>query len=261
MEKNLYYFLSDVHLGLRHGDYIQREREFAGFLESLPHNTRALYLLGDIFDFWYEYKYVIPRGVTRTLGALAALKDRGVDVFFFKGNHDVWAFNYFEQELGIKVLPQPSIVTIEGTTFCLGHGDGLGTTPLGFRFIRWCFHNRFLQFLFSAIHPRWAFGLGYSWSRHTRLAKTNGDSGSSSVAFDWKQMPIYHFADDYGKYLKDSSSKGVDYYIFGHFHSHTKIDIPSGGEMHILGEWINVKDYLCFDGHSLQYHLVSEENR
>lgn len=110
MLKDLYYFVSDVHLGLRASDASEVEKRFLGFLDSLPENTRALYLLGDIFDFWYEYKYVIPRGHTRVLGRLAALVDRGVDVYFFKGNHDIWAYNYFETELGIKVLEQPYVV-------------------------------------------------------------------------------------------------------------------------------------------------------
>ncbi|MBR2437757.1 MAG: UDP-2,3-diacylglucosamine diphosphatase, partial [Bacteroidales bacterium] len=112
MERNLHYFVSDVHLGLQVGDAAARERKFASFLASLPQNTKALYLLGDIFDFWYEYRNVIPRRFTRTLGALASLVDRGVEVYFFNGNHDIWTYGYFEEELGIKILSQPHFTEI-----------------------------------------------------------------------------------------------------------------------------------------------------
>lgn len=242
--EGLCYFVSDVHLGLRLGNPKVLEERFLKFLDSLPSNTGALYLLGDIFDFWYEYKYVIPRGHTRVLGRLSQLRDSGVDIYFFKGNHDVWAYNYFEQEIGMKVLEQPYVVDIEGKRFCLGHGDGLGYTPKGFRFIRWAFHNRFLQVLFSAIHPRWAFGMGYSWSKHTRLAKTD-NKGYTQYKFKGSEEPIYKFADSFGK------GKNIDYFIFGHFHTPTSIDIPSGGKMYILGEWIHTCDWLVFDGKTL----------
>ena len=114
MEKSLYFFVSDVHLGLDHKDPVARERKFASFLAGLPQNTKAVYLLGDIFDFWYEYRNVIPRGYTRTLGALASLVDRGVEVYFFNGNHDIWTYNYFASELGLKMMQQPYVVEIEG---------------------------------------------------------------------------------------------------------------------------------------------------
>lgn len=257
--EGLYYFVSDVHLGLRVGDPKVIESRFAGFLDSLPPDTKALYLLGDIFDFWYEYKYVIPRGHTRVLGSLAKLRDRGVEIYFFKGNHDVWAYNYFEQELGMKILEQPYVTEIEGKRFCLGHGDGLGYAPAGFRFIRWAFHNRFLQVLFSSLHPRWAFGMGYSWSHHTRLAKSDVE-GNTKYIFKGAEEPIYKYSDAFGKqYAQDHpSDPGIDYYIFGHFHTPTQISIPSGGEMYILGEWLNNCDWLVFDGTALKRELLSK---
>lgn len=249
-EKNLYYFVSDVHLGLKTKDAKEHEAKFVSFLDSLPPNTKALYLLGDIFDFWYEYKYVIPSGHTRALGRLAQLVDSGVEIFFFKGNHDLWAYDYFQREIGMIILPQPSLVEIEGTRFCLGHGDGLGKVSLGFKFIRWMFYNRFLQLLFSAIHPRWALGIGYSWSGHSAVKRRKN---KKQYKFQREDTPIYKFANNYGTSLSLASEKAVDYYVFGHYHAATQMEIPSGGKMIILGSWIGEPAYLVFDGESLSF--------
>jgi UDP-2,3-diacylglucosamine hydrolase len=157
--RRLTYFVSDVHLGLKVADPDARERRFADFLNGLPQETDALYLLGDIWDFWYEYRDVVPKGYVRVLAALQNLMDRGVKVYFFQGNHDVWTYSYFE-ELGMKRLEQPAVVEIGDKVFCLGHGDGLGPVPMGYRFLRGVFHSRILQFLFSLLHPWLAFRLG-----------------------------------------------------------------------------------------------------
>ena len=239
MERNLYYFVSDVHLGLDHMDPVARERRFAAFLKGLPSNTRALYLLGDIFDFWYEYKNVIPRRFTRTLGALADLVDRGVEVYFFNGNHDIWTYGYFEKELGIKILQQPYVVEIEGKRFCLGHGDGLGKGDVGYKLLNGMFKNRFLQWLFSGVHPRWAFGLAHLWSRHNRLMHEDNP-------WEWKgeDERIVKFADRFQRECGDV----IDYFIFGHFHYKTTMELPAGGRMFLLGDWVYGSDCLVFDG-------------
>jgi len=243
MEKNLYYFVSDVHLGLDYKDPVSRERKFASFLKGLPQNTKALYLMGDIFDFWYEYKNVIPRRFTRTLGALAELVDKGVDVYFFNGNHDIWTYSYFQQELGLKVLQQPWVVTIEGKKFCLGHGDGLGKGDWGYKLLNRTFKNRFLQWMFSGIHPRWAFGLAHLWSRHNRLMHEDN-------AWEWKgeDERIVKFANS----LQREHNGTIDYFIFGHFHYKTHLNLSSGGEMFLLGDWIHKSNCLVFDGHTCQ---------
>ena len=158
-----------MHLGLDIADPDVRERRFVSFLKGLPQETKALYLLGDIWDFWYEYRDVVPKGYVRVFAALQDLMDRGVQVFFFQGNHDVWTYRYFE-ELGMKRLVQPALVEISGKKFCLGHGDGLGPVPVGYRILRGVFHNRVLQFLFSMLHPWVAFGLGNGWSKSNRLS-------------------------------------------------------------------------------------------
>ena len=235
MKKRLTYFVSDVHLGLQVADPASRERRFADFLNSLPEDTVALYLLGDIWDFWYEYRDVVPKGYIRVLSALQNLMDRGVEVFFFQGNHDVWTYSYFE-ELGMKKLVQPALVDIDGKKFCLGHGDGLGPVPLGYRFLRGVFHNRFLQFMFSLLHPWIAFGLGNGWSKKNRL------SHDKEYVFKGEDEPLYKFAVDF------ASRNKVDYFIFGHYHADVHMTLPSGAEFYVLKDWMHGSPYLCFDG-------------
>ena len=145
MPKHLTYFVSDIHLGLQVGDPAQREKNFVKFLREIdPEETSALYLLGDIFDFWYEYRYVVPKGGARVLGALTWLIDSGVKVYFFEGNHDHWCFSYFE-ELGMVKLPQPYVTDIAGKRFCLGHGDGLGPGNYWYKFLKAVFTSRWAQ--------------------------------------------------------------------------------------------------------------------
>ena len=238
-ERMLTYFVSDVHLGLRVGDPADRERRFAEFLRSLPSETDSVYLLGDIWDFWYEYRDVVPKGYIRVFAALQELMDRGVGVYFFQGNHDVWTYSYFE-ELGMKKLVQPSVVEISGRKFCLGHGDGLGPVPFGYRFLRGLFHNRLAQFLFSMLHPWIAFGLGNGWSRSNRL------SHDISYEFAGKDEPLYKFAE------KFAAENEVDFFVFGHYHDAVRMTLQSGAELCILKDWIKSSPYVCFDGESLQ---------
>ena len=173
MSKKLTYFVSDVHLGLQVADPAAREERFVSFLKGLPQETSALYMLGDIWDFWYEYRDVVPKGYVRVLAALLELMDGGVDVYFFQGNHDIWTYSYFES-LGMKKLTQPCRVVIGGKIFCLGHGDGLGPVPAGYRVIKYIFNNKIAQVLFSMLHPWIAYRIGNVWSRHSRLSHNEG---------------------------------------------------------------------------------------
>ena len=228
------YFVSDVHLGLQVGNPADRERRFADFLNGLPSDTESVYLLGDIWDFWYEYRDVVPKGYIRVFAALTSLMDRGVKVYFFQGNHDVWTYSYFE-ELGMKRLEQPYVVEISGKKFCLGHGDGLGPVPFGYRFLRGIFHNRFLQFLFSMLHPWMAFGLGNGWSKHNRLTH------DISCEFRGSEEPLYKFAEGF------SAENHVDHFIFGHYHDDVRVTLPSGAELHVMKDWINASPYIVVD--------------
>lgn len=233
-----HYFVSDVHLGLQVGDPAGRERRFADFLNGLPSDTESVYLLGDIWDFWYEYRHVVPKGYVRVLAALQNLMDRGVRVYFFEGNHDVWTYSYFE-ELGMIKLAQPALVEIEGKTFCMGHGDGLGPVPFGYRFLRGLFHSKVAQFLFSLLHPWVAFGLGNGWSKNNRLAH------DQEYEFRGADEPLVKFAEDY------SSRNKVDYFIFGHYHASVDMILSSGARFLVLKDWIHSSPYICFDGETI----------
>lgn len=235
MARNLTYFVSDVHLGLQVADAAGREARFVDFLKGIdPQDTEALYLLGDIWDFWYEYRDVVPKGYVRVFSALQRLMDGGVRVYFFQGNHDVWSYRYFE-ELGLVRLTQPARVQIGDKWFCLGHGDGLGPGNQGYKFLRWVFHNRVLQALFSGLHPWFAFRLGNGWSRSSRLGK--------DVKYDFKgeEEPLYQFCATY--------PEPADYFIFGHYHCRG-VDMPVGGSgarLLLLCDWIGCSNWMVYD--------------
>ncbi len=237
MEQRRYtYFVADVHLGLDVADPDAREARFVRFLRSVdPASTEALYLLGDIFDFWYEYRDVVPKGYSRVFAALLDLMDAGVRVWFFQGNHDVWTYRYFE-ELGMHRLEQPAVVEIDGKVFCLGHGDGLGPVPEGYLILRKAFHSRVLQFLFSLLHPWIAFRFGKGWSRNNRLARRE------KYVFRGESEPLYRFAAEY------SESRHIDFFIFGHYHAHADMPLPSGARLMVLDDWLDGSSYIYFDG-------------
>lgn len=235
-ERRNVYFVSDVHLGLDVKDAAGREARFVSFLRDIPADeTQALYLLGDIWDFWYEYRDVVPKGSVRVFAALMDLIDAGVDVYFFPGNHDIWCYSYF-QSMGIKVLDQPQVVDLGGRLFCLGHGDGLGPGMRSYKFMNTVFKCRPVQFLFSLLHPWIAFRLGRGWSRNSRLARDD------RYVFKGASEPIYKWAE------KFSESTHVDYFIFGHLHASVDMTLPSGARLMILPDWIDESQYLKFDG-------------
>lgn len=232
MPRRYTYFVSDVHLGLDVAGPQAREAAFVKFLKEIPrYETDAVYLLGDIWDFWYEYKDVVPRGYVRVFAALLDLMDAGVKVYFFRGNHDIWAYSYFS-ELGMTVLKQPYFVTIGGRKFCLGHGDGLGPGDYGYKLMRWAFHNRFLQKCFSTLHPRIAFKLGKGWSKKSRLAK------NISYIFRGEDEPLYKWC--------ARNAKKAEFFIFGHYHS--RVDIPvKKSRLLVLGDWITSPNWIVYD--------------
>jgi UDP-2,3-diacylglucosamine hydrolase len=231
------YFVSDVHLGLAVKDPAEREARFVAFLKGIPSDTTlALYLLGDIWDFWYEYRDVVPKGYVRVFSALTDLMDAGVQVYFFPGNHDIWCYSYFES-LGIKVVrEQPQVLEMDGKVFCIGHGDGLGPGLRGYRFMNGMFKCRFVQRLFSALHPWLAFRLGEGWSRRSRLAR------NEEYVFKGVDEPIYKWAVDF------SSRVHVDYFIFGHLHAQVDEALPTGARLLVMKDWMDQPHFLYFDG-------------
>lgn len=222
--RSLVWFVSDVHLGLRTADPAEREARFVAFLKRIPRDSAAVYLLGDIWDFWYEYRDVVPREGTRVIAELIALMDAGVQVFFFPGNHDMWCFSYFES-LGMKRCEQPLLVETGGRTFCLGHGDGLGGGSFSYRFLHGLFSSRVTQWLFSLLHPWLAYRLGTGWSGNKRAAH-------NAYRFRGEAEPLYKFA------LEQSEQVHVDYFVFGHFHDAVDMTLPSGARLIVLEDWI-----------------------
>jgi len=246
MPKHLTYFASDVHLGLPAGDPAQRERNFVRFLKGIdPSETQALYLLGDIFDFWYEYRFVVPKGGVRTLGAITDLIDAGVKVYFFQGNHDLWTFHYFE-ELGMIKLQQPHVVEIGDKLFCLGHGDGLGPGNHWYKFVKGVFSKRWAQVMFSTLHPWIAFKWATGWSQRSRAEKP------IAYTFRGADEPLYKFCKDF------QSHSPVHYFIFGHYHS--RVDMPVGqARLLILGDWMTASNWMVFDSETGEITSVSPE--
>ena len=226
------YFVADVHLGIRDSGENKREEEFCKFLDSLPESAESLYLLGDIFDFWVDYKSVVPRGFTRVFGRLALLVERGCKVYFLKGNHDFWVTDYFERELGIEIIDEPFIIKeISGRKVGIGHGDVLGCTDFKARLIFSLFRNRFLITLLKALPSSWVFGFATWWSSRSR--KRHQD-----YTFDVEDSDIMRFAEKMGK------EQGIDEFVFGHFHRESHSTLQCGASLHILGDWSDGPSYL-----------------
>ena len=240
------YFLSDAHLGsLAIPHRRMQERRVVNFLDSIKHKAGAVYLLGDIFDFWHEYRTVVPKGYTRLLGKLSELTDRGIEVHFFTGNHDLWVRDYFEEECGMTVHRNISLTTeIYGRVFYLAHGDGLGTGDRKYLWLRRMFHNPLCQRLFAALHPRWGMQFGQAWARRSRL--THEDEGGEPPYAGEQREELVLFAKDYL-----ASHPDTNYFIFGHRHIELDLPLPPAARMLILGDWISKFTYAVFDGENL----------
>ena len=243
MGKNVY-FLSDAHLGslaIPHGR--TQERRLVRFLDSIKEKASAVYLLGDMFDFWNEYRYVVPKGYSRFLGKLSELTDNGVEVHFFAGNHDLWTYGYLEEECGVIVHKAPVTTEIYGKVFFLAHGDGLGVPDNKFKILRKLFHNRTCQRLLNFVHPRWGMALGLNWAKHSRLKRADG----KEVPFMGEDKEfLVRFARDYKR-----SHPNIDYFLFGHRHIELDLPIDKSTRMLILGDWIWQFTYAVFDGEHL----------
>jgi UDP-2,3-diacylglucosamine hydrolase len=238
------YFLSDAHLGSRAIEHKRtQERRLVYFLDGIKHKAAAVYLLGDMFDFWYEFRTVVPKGYTRFLGKLSELTDMGVEVHFFTGNHDVWCGDYLAKECGVTIHRQPFTVELYGKEFYLAHGDGLGDPNKQFRLLRFLFHNLTLQTLFSAIHPRWSMELGLTWAKHSRLKRENNED--AGYLGENKEYLVTYTKE----YLK--SHPNINYFIYGHRHIMLDLMLSREARMIILGDWINYFSYAVFDGENL----------
>lgn len=236
------YFASDFHLGV---DAMQssvvREREIVRWLETIRSDAEAIYLAGDLFDYWFEYKETVPRGFTRLLGKLAELRDVGIPVYAFTGNHDMWMFGYFEHELGIPVYKEPIERTFNGKTCIIGHGDGLGPGDHGYKFIKRIFASRWCQWLFARIHPNTGIRLMRYFSRTSRDITTIPEF----LGFENEWLVNYC--------LETLKKRPVDYFIFGHRHLPLDIELEPGGARYInLGDWLTHFTFATFDGADMQ---------
>ncbi|MDR0938681.1 MAG: UDP-2,3-diacylglucosamine diphosphatase [Mediterranea sp.] len=241
--KNVY-FLSDAHLGSRaieHGR--TQERRLVNFLDSVKHKASAIYLLGDIFDFWYEFKLVVPKGYTRFLGKLSELTDMGVEVHFFVGNHDLWCGDYLTKECGVTVHHEPQTIEIYGKEFYLAHGDGLGDPSKKFRIMRQMFRNKTLQTLFSTLHPRWSLEMGLSWAKHSRLKRL--EEGPPQYLGEEREYLVRYTKE----YLRNHPN--INYFIYGHRHIELDLMLSATARVLILGDWISYYTYAVFDGSNI----------
>ena len=249
------YFISDAHLGSWAIEHRRmQERRLVRFLDSIKEKAAAVYLLGDMFDFWYEYKYVVPRGFTRFLGKLSELTDLGVEVHYFTGNHDIWAYDYLEKECGVVLHKQPLTIELYGKIFFMAHGDGLGDPDKKFKLLRWVFHNRFCQVLFSAVHPRWGIWFGQTWAKHSRLKRLGGEE-LPYMGEDKEFLVLYT-----KKYIQYHSN--VDYFIYGHRHIDLDMQLTKKARMIVLGDWITQFSYVVWDGqHLFASQYIEGESR
>ncbi|NJK94168.1 MAG: UDP-2,3-diacylglucosamine diphosphatase [Bacteroidales bacterium] len=231
------YFASDVHLGLYPREKSEiREKHFVQWLSEIKDSAEAIYLVGDIFDFWYEYRKVVPRGFVRFLGKLAELTDSGIAVHYFAGNHDIWVNDYLPKETGVILHHDPFFTNIRGKNFLIAHGDGLGPGDHSYKILRKIFTNPLMQFLFSKIHPNMAFDFGHWWSRQSRYSKGLFEE---FLGTDKEYLILYA-----KEILKQQP---IDYFIFGHRHIPMDIKIDNA-QLINLGEWIYAYTYAEFDG-------------
>lgn len=241
------YFASDFHLGTPSKEESRdREGRIISWLDFIKKDASELYLMGDIFDFWFEYKQVVPKGYIRFLGKLAELSDAGVKLTFFKGNHDMWMFDYFKEELGATIISDELIIERNDKRIYLHHGDGLGPGDAKYKFLKKIFRSSACQWLFARLHPNLGIGIAKMWSKHSRIS-----SGKIEYFEDENKEWLVSYIKQYRNENADDQQKSIDYFVFGH--RHLPLTIPLENTLYInLGEWINFNTYAVFDGEQLE---------
>jgi len=238
-ERTITYFASDFHLGSpNHQESLVREKKACRWLTSIEPSAKAIYLVGDIFDFWFEYNLVIPKGFERLKGKLAQLSDKGIKIHFFPGNHDLWTFGYLEKELGMIVHRNPLITEIDGQQFYITHGDGLCEGAGKYNILKSIFSNPFCQWAFERIHPNLGIHLAHMWSRRSR--KKGGQVDNEKL----KQGLITHAK-------KVLSNNDINYFVFGHLHEPLEIELTPNSKYISIGDWITHFSYLEFQKNTL----------
>lgn len=241
------YFASDFHLGTpSYASSREREMRLVHWLDTIKADAAEVFLMGDIFDFWFEYATVVPKGYTRFLGKLAELSDLGIKLYFFKGNHDMWMFDYFVQEFNATIITNELVIERGGKKFFLHHGDGLGPGDTFYKFLKAFFRSRFCQWLFARLHPNLGVGIADYWSKHSRMANER------------KENPKPHEQEWLVKFCKDTlKTQFYDYMIFGHRHLPLDIRLNERSRYINLGEWVfNSHAYAVFDGTEVTLHYA-----
>ncbi len=233
------YFSSDNHLGAPTPQASKpREEKFVKWLNSIEKDAAAIFLLGDLFDFWFEYKHVVPKGFVRVLGKLAQLRDSGIPIYFFVGNHDLWMDDYFEKELNIPIYHQPQEFSFNNKQFLIGHGDGLGPGDKGYKRMKKVFTNPFSKWLYRWLHPDIGVPLAKHLSVKNKLISGDEDAKFLGEENEWLAQ--------YAK--RKLEKKHYDYFVFGHRHLPMKIKVGKNATYFNLGDWITHYTYGVFDG-------------
>lgn len=245
------YFLSDLHLGARYYSAPREaERRVVRFLDSIKEDAEAVYLVGDVLDYWFEYRYAVPRGYVRFFGKLAELADSGVKITWMIGNHDIWIFDYLPSELGVEVVDGVLERTIQGKRCFITHGDGVGRMPRSFRFIRSMFRNKVCQKLYAGIHPRWSIPFAYGWSSKNRSGHPLTEPYKGPEV-----EPLMLFAAGHA-----AAHPEIDYYIFGHRHVAVEERITARATAVVLGEWIDLCSYARMTDGQLTLHYFNKDH-
>lgn len=237
------FFASDFHLGVpSHESSLDREKRIVKWLDSIKSEAHAIYLMGDIFDFWFEYKHAIPKGFIRLQGKLAELSDAGIPVVFFTGNHDMWMFDYFPTELGITIYRDPQVMRVGNQKLLIGHGDGLGPGDSTYKFLKKFFNSRLCQWLFARLHPNLGIGIASHWSRKSRISNLKKEET---------------FQGEEGEFLwiycnEIERKEHHDYYIFGHRHLPLDLKLNEQSRYINLGEWVHFNTYAVYDGQKIE---------
>lgn len=240
--RNKIYFASDFHLGSYPIEKSEkREKTIVQWLDFIKHDAKELFLVGDIFDFWFEYSTVVPKGYIRFLGKLAELADLGIKITLFKGNHDMWMFGYLKKELNATIIDNELELLLDGKSFYIHHGDGLGPGDAKYKFLKKFFRSPFCQWLFARLHPNLGIGIAARWSKHSRISN-NTDEKFLSEDKEW----LIQYSKEIVK------TKHYDFFIYGHRHFPYQLALTDSSEIVNLGEWINFQTYAVWDGQTLK---------
>ncbi len=229
------YFASDFHLGAPDFETsLIREKKIVDWLNHIETTAEEIYLVGDIFDFWFEYKRAVPRGFVRLLGKIAELTDKGIPISIFTGNHDMWIFDYLPKEIGVNLYREPIIKEYFGKKYFIGHGDGLGPGDKGYKFLKKIFANKFCQWSFARLHPNFGIWLADKSSKTSRAKTGSDDEKFLGEEKEW----LIQFC------REELTKQHIDYFVFGHRHLPLEYDLGNNSTYYNLGEWINYRTYL-----------------